>query len=338
MKKSFIPWSFLLVLVFSQGVISCSKKPETGPLISFQALPSDGSQINPVDLEGLPLESDNKGTGQEISQTTPADSEKSPISSQTGTSSSENPANESQTGKNSPSGSPAATSDIEKLKKVFEALPQRTKDGIKNGNPNEFLADLKEVLADDKDNLLMLCDKNHFLPDGYEPEDLILLSKTGEYNVEKKGIYLRSCVEPALREMGAAAVKEGITLLVSSTYRSYERQKVVYQRLVELDGQEEADRESAKPGTSQHQTGAVVDFGNIDSSYEETAPGKWLLKNAAKFGWSLSFPKGYEDATGYRYECWHYRYIGKKACRFQEKWFSDVQQFMLEFIDAWRKV
>lgn len=138
--------------------------------------------------------------------------------------------------------------------------------------------------------------------------------------------------------MGSDAAKQGITLLVSSTYRSYDRQVEVYNRLVALDGQEQADRESAKPGTSQHQTGSVIDFGNIDSSFEETAPGKWLVKNAWKYGWSLSFPDGYEDVTGYRYECWHYRYIGKKACEFQRLWFNDVQQFMLEFIDEWRKL
>ena len=111
----------------------------------------------------------------------------------------------------------------------------------------------------------------------------------------------------------------------------------MYNRNVREMGQAAADRESARPGTSQHQLGTVIDFGSITDDFADTKAGKWLAENAASFGWSLSFPQGYEDVTGYRWECWHYRYIGKKAADFQKKWFSDVQQFMLEFIDAWKK-
>jgi D-alanyl-D-alanine carboxypeptidase len=64
--------------------------------------------------------------------------------------------------------------------------------------------------------------------------------------------------------------------------------------------------------------------------------GKWMYAHAEEYGWSLSFPQGYEDATGYRWECWHFRYIGKAACMFQKKYFNNVQQFMIEFIHAWQ--
>lgn len=223
-----------------------------------------------------------------------------------------------------------------KFQKVYESMSDSFKSHFKKGKVPEFLEELKSVLANDTNELLLLCDKNHFLPEGYEPADLVLLEKTDAYNVNRGNLYLRSCAEKALFEMGNAARRAGLTLLVSSTYRSYEYQVSVYNRLVAKDGQEEADRESAKPGTSQHQTGAVVDFGSIDASYENTKPGKWLLENASRFGWSLSFPDGFEDVTGYKYECWHFRYLGKEACEFQDKWFGNIQQFMLEFIDAWR--
>ena len=226
--------------------------------------------------------------------------------------------------------------ETEKFKKIYDSMSPRFKASFRSGNTREFLADLNEVLASDTDNLLMLCDKTHFLPDGYEPNDLVLLSNNDSYNVSRGNLYLRSPAEKSLREMGEAARKSGLTLLVSSTYRSYDYQVVVYNRIVAQDGQAEADRVSARPGTSQHQTGAVIDFGSIDDSFEDTKPGKWLLANAARFGWSLSFPPDMEDVTGYKYECWHYRFLGKKPCEFQEKWFGGVQQFMLEFIDAWR--
>ena len=81
-----------------------------------------------------------------------------------------------------------------------------------------------------------------------------------------------------------------------------------------------------------------MDFGSITDEFAQTKQGRWLSANAGTYGWSLSFPDGYEDVTGYRWECWHYRYIGVEAVEFQRKWFSDVQQFMLEFIHAWRTV
>ena len=61
------------------------------------------------------------------------------------------------------------------------------------------------------------------------------------------------------------------------------------------------------------------------------------MTHAGDYGWSLSFPAGYEEATGYEYECWHFRYIGEKAALFQKKWFGNVQQYMLEFIAAWKQ-
>ena len=142
----------------------------------------------------------------------------------------------------------------------------------------------------------------------------------------------------ALKILAAAAKKDGVTLTVSSTYRSYEYQKNLFDYWVKVDGLEEAERESARPGTSQHQLGLALDFAPVDDAFDKTAAGQWVYKNAAKYGWSLSFPQGYEDITGYRWECWHFRYVGVEAVKFQQKWFSDVQQFMIEFIDAWENM
>lgn len=235
--------------------------------------------------------------------------------------------------------------DYQKLAAAFATLSERTQRAITNGDPVAFLADLAAVLSadgavsaqagDGAVSLLYLCDKTHYLPTGYEPPNLVHLDTCSAYNVNRNNLYLRADAERALREMGEAARADGVTLLVSSTYRSYDYQVQVYNRLVALDGQEQADRESARPGTSQHQLGTVVDFGAIDPSWEPTAACQWLLQHAADYGWSLSFPAGYEDVTGYEYECWHFRYIGKTACAFQKKWFSDVQQCMLEFIAAY---
>jgi D-alanyl-D-alanine carboxypeptidase len=231
---------------------------------------------------------------------------------------------------------PELTPEEQKLRRVLASLSKRARDAIPNGSAGEFLAALGAVLAADADGLLILVDKRHSLPVGYAPDDLTPLVKNSVYGVGRSGLMLRACAEAALREMGVGAQKDGVTLLASSAYRSFEYQVEVYERNVRLSGKETADRESAQPGKSQHQLGTVVDFGSITDDFALTRAGRWLYEHAGEYGWSLSFPDGFEDVTGYRWECWHYRYIGREAAQFQEKWFSNIQQFMLEFIDAWR--
>jgi D-alanyl-D-alanine carboxypeptidase len=148
---------------------------------------------------------------------------------------------------------------------------------------------------------------------------------------------LRRAAAEALEEMAVAAKADGVTLVASSSYRSYDYQVEVYGRVVREMGPEAADRESARPGHSQHQTGLVVDFGSIDDSFAETKAGRWIAANGSRFGWSISFPDGYEEVTGYRWESWHYRYVGRDLAAFIDTWFEGVQQYALQFIYEWEK-
>ncbi|MBQ9205380.1 MAG: M15 family metallopeptidase [Treponema sp.] len=239
--------------------------------------------------------------------------------------------------------SPKNNPEIEKLARVLSSMSERCKEAIPNGNPEEFLADLHRVLAEEAKNhrdddldLLYLIDKKHHVGSDYVPKDLKPVKNSEVWNVSRADLSLRPESFAALEELSRAALADGIKLMVSSTYRSYTYQEGLFNRYVKQDGLELAERYSARPGTSQHQLGCAVDFGSITDDWGDTKMGKWMYNHAAEYGWSLSFPRGYEDITGYMWECWHFRYIGKEACRFQKKWFSDVQQFMLEFINEWK--
>jgi len=215
-------------------------------------------------------------------------------------------------------------------------LPQALSARIKTAAASPvFMADLLACLEGDP-YLRALVDKRHSLPTGYAPNDLVTLAG-GSYRVSRNGLTLRRAAEAALDEMAKAARADGVVLVASSAYRSYEYQTQVYNRNVREMGQEAADRESAKPGRSQHQTGLVVDFGSIDDSFAATPAGRWMAANAPRFGWSLSFPDGYEDVTGYRWESWHYRYVGKGLAAFIDKYFDGIQQYALRFLHEWEQ-
>jgi D-alanyl-D-alanine carboxypeptidase len=214
-------------------------------------------------------------------------------------------------------------------------LPPQIRESIESGiaeNP-AFLLDLFTVLQEDP-YLWTLVDKERALGEDYEPDDLVEI-KGGSYRAGRQDLSLRRRAAASLEEMASAAAKEGLTLTASSAYRTYAYQVQVYERNVRELGRQAADRESARPGHSQHQLGLVVDFGSVTDSFAQTAEGVWLAANASRFGWSLSYPDGYEDITGYRWECWHYRYVGVELAQFIDDYFDGIQQYALRFIHEW---
>lgn len=114
----------------------------------------------------------------------------------------------------------------------------------------------------------------------------------------------------ALLELQQGALAVGYNIPLLSGYRSYDYQKSLYEAYVARDGVEAADRYSAKPGTSEHQTGLAFDVGELSWDYGQTAPGQWLVENCAQYGFILRYLDGKEHITGYMYEPWHIRYVG----------------------------
>lgn len=121
--------------------------------------------------------------------------------------------------------------------------------------------------------------------------------------------------QAAFDEMQADAEAEGLNIYISSGFRSYDYQAGLYQRYVDKDGKAEADRYSARPGHSEHQTGLAFDLNSIDNSFAETAEGKWVRRNCYKYGFIIRYPSDKEDVTGYMWEPWHIRYLGKDTAQ-----------------------
>ena len=138
---------------------------------------------------------------------------------------------------------------------------------------------------------ILIANKSYPLPSNYNPGT----------NPEAKA---------AFDNMAAAAAADGLKLFIRSGFRSYTTQRSLYNGYVKRDGAAAADRYSARPGYSEHQTGFAFDINKADSSFIGTPEAIWLANNAYKFGFILRYPEGKESVTGYMYEPWHYRYVG----------------------------
>jgi zinc D-Ala-D-Ala carboxypeptidase len=154
-------------------------------------------------------------------------------------------------------------------------------------------------------------------PITYAPSDLVvpkvpLRARSGDSEMR-----LRKEAAAALEEMVNAAQAVDIDLMLASGYRSYQLQVAVYNGNVQKYGQAGADKQSARPGTSEHQTGLAADLEpttrqcEIEACFADLPEGKWLAVNAYTYGFVLRYVPGKEAITGYQYEPWHIRYIGK---------------------------
>ncbi|GGA42582.1 M15 family metallopeptidase [Paenibacillus physcomitrellae] len=190
-----------------------------------------------------------------------------------------------------------------------------------SGQPHQPVVDsgqgADQSVVANPDSIAVLVNKQFGLPDNFEPKDLVYpdVPFTFKEKIEKRK--MRKVAADALEEMFAGAKKDGIYLAGVSAYRSYERQKVVFENYVKRDGEEKARTYSAYPGYSEHETGLAIDVSGSDGKcaaedcFGGTPEAEWIAKHAAEYGFILRYPEGKEDITGYKYEPWHIRYVGK---------------------------
>ena len=157
---------------------------------------------------------------------------------------------------------------------------------------------------------VMMVNKTYDLPSDFEPEDMHKDSTCALGNGYNGTNGLDNTAYAQAVKMMKAAEKDGITLKVVSGYRSYSRQKELYDTYVSQSGKDKADTFSARPGYSEHQSGLSMDFNNAGSDFDNTKEAKWLEEHAHEYGFIIRYPKGKTDETGYKYESWHVRYLG----------------------------
>ena len=159
------------------------------------------------------------------------------------------------------------------------------------------------------ESIHVLVNKNHQLSSHYIPKDLEVISN--QYAYDEK--YLRKEARLSFERLSKEASTLGYRIIGVSAYRDYDYQKKLYQHYVDTKGKEYADLCSARPGHSEHQSGLAIDVmgSNLDYNlFEESEEFTWMSENAHHYGFILRYPKGKEHITGFKYEPWHYRYVG----------------------------
>lgn len=165
-------------------------------------------------------------------------------------------------------------------------------------------------------NIMAPLDKAHRLPESCVPPDLVAVPGT----MQQGGQRLRAAAAAAFQELFAAAQKDGFTIVSVSAYRSYADQVAAFNANVASGGLEYARRTSALPGHSEHQLGTTTDVSSADAgfgleSFGGTPEARWIADNAWRYGFVVSYPDGKEGVTGYAYEPWHIRWLGKEVAR-----------------------
>ncbi|WKC83646.1 M15 family metallopeptidase [Borreliella spielmanii] len=221
--------------------------------------------------------------------------------------------------------------DLKILLKITKPINEQYKNFIEK-NPIQFLKEIKPLVDAEKNNLLTLINKKIAIPENYKVLDLVNINDFKDLqNLGTKTLRVRQILIKDLIQLIKDAKRNGIEIKIKSAYRTQEYQKFLFDYNVKTYGKKVAEMQSAIPGHSQHHMGTAIDFINLDDNLLNTKEGKWLYENSLKYGFSLSYPKGYEIETGYKAEPWHYLYIGPKPCLIQKKYFNNLQYKLLEF-------
>lgn len=171
------------------------------------------------------------------------------------------------------------------------------------------------IQVEDPEDLTVIINKIYSLPIEWAPTDLVVLD-------DYKGQSARKVAAEAFFDFRDACKKEGFTIYAHSGYRSTEFQDKIYKNMITTYGQEYTDKYVSRPGQSEHTTGLCIDISIDAIPYEEIENSPhytWFREHLSDYGFILRYPEGKEALTGYNYESWHIRYLGKDLAKKVEK-------------------
>jgi D-alanyl-D-alanine carboxypeptidase len=187
--------------------------------------------------------------------------------------------------------------------------------------------------TDQARSLWAVINKGRILPSSYVPPGLSVPDVKLRLPASDPEMQLRADAAIAIKQLFTAAAARNIQLMLGSGYRSYTSQAQIYQSNVRTLGKKSADLVSARPGHSEHQAGLAADVEPVDRTCEfedcfaKTPEGKWLAANSYQYGFIIRYQKGAVTQTGYQYEPWHIRYVGKSIAVEVHRTSQTLEQF-----------
>ena len=169
----------------------------------------------------------------------------------------------------------------------------------------------------DPSSITVYVNKEYALPKNYKPENLVTPNIRFDITYYDERTLMRPEASKALEKLFKAADKAGYDLVGISGYRSYNRQYQIFTNNIVTKGKKHTLMYSAVPGTSEHQTGLAIDVSSeslhnkLSEGFSSTPEGKWLAKNSYRYGFIIRYPDDKAEITGYAYEPWHIRYVGR---------------------------
>ena len=178
----------------------------------------------------------------------------------------------------------------------------------------------EDYMFDSSDWRLVLINKQHPIPEGYE-------FKLGTIKAIKGNMQCDERIIEDLLLMMQAAKDDGVNLLIQSPYRTLDRQEFLFNKKIKnymgqglsyMDSYKIASQTVTVPGSSEHQVGLSLDiacdtYPYLEVGFGDTEAGKWLAEHSCEYGFNLRYPLGKEHITGIEYEPWHFRYVGREA-------------------------
>ncbi|MGG0824084.1 M15 family metallopeptidase [Paenibacillus turicensis] len=211
--------------------------------------------------------------------------------------------------------------DVDKPEHQPENQGSKGSNEVTQGEPSNTKGNDDKAASADPNSMAVLINKEFGLPEDYSPTDLVYPDVPFLFKEKIEKRQMRSEAAGALEELFEAAKKDGIYLAGVSAYRSTKTQTALFNRYVKKDGLEKAKTYSAEPGHSEHTTGLAIDVSGstgkcaAESCFGDTDEAKWLDKHATEYGFIIRYPEGKEKITGYKYEPWHLRYVGKEMAK-----------------------